>query len=226
MSGKKNEDSISVVEMDKNKYKELVKNTILLKRENENLKQENEEIQKIALDKYNEIKTSVSKSTMSDIFHNIQNNIDEKEKEKNCEMTVSSVFKKKSEAKSSCESSENHKSNNLNNKFSHKSINNSINKSNCKSKSKSPNSDEEYSSEESEFIDDSDSENNTEITSESGIYRTATTDDGINRTYKKLNDEMKRISNINNKMSNKDIANRINFLINGLRILDDLRNKK
>lgn len=223
---KKSEESISVVEIDKKKYKELVKNQILLKRENENLKIENDEIQKLALDKYNEIKTCVSKSTMSDVFQGIQNNIEYQEKckknnfNRKNDTTSSSIFKKRSKS----ENKSSHTS-------SHKSIDKSSHKSNCKSIDKSSELGNQYSSDETNSdniieSDDTSTEYTSEYTSESDIYRIATTDDGINKTYKKLNDEMKKINAIHNCISNEEISNRINFLLNGLKILDNLRNNK
>jgi hypothetical protein len=235
----KKEDSISIIEMDKKKYKELIKNTILLKRENENLKIENDEIQKMALDKYNEIKTSVSKSTMSDIFNNIKNQIEEN-KNDDPTITTSSIFKKKQTTVLSNNSDKNKtnikssiKSIQLINTTEIKNNQNNINQPSkkitiqCKSNESNESvgvTDITDSSKSSDY----ESEESVEYTAESDIYRTATTDDGINKTYRKLNDEMERISKTRDCLSNRDIAKRIEFLLNGLRILDNLKikNKK
>jgi hypothetical protein len=64
----------------------------------------------------------------------------------------------------------------------------------------------------------------------SDIYHATETEDGINKAYSKLNKEMENISKSQKggKMTGKEIAKRINFLLNGLHILDNVKrsNKK
>jgi hypothetical protein len=89
-------------------------------------------------------------------------------------------------------------------------------------------SESEYDSESdsdsySDSYSDSDSSS---YNSDGDIYRTATaTDDGVNKVYKKINNEMDYINRKmkGGKMTNKEVANRINFLLNGLRILDRIK---
>jgi hypothetical protein len=216
---KKNENSESVVEIEKSQYKDLVKNGVLLKRENENLKMENEEIQKIALNELNKMKKSGTHSSISASKKISEKHSDMSHKEEDNEAT-SAVFKRKTDHESS-----RHQSTKKQTSFKTVSVKDSSNSSSVDTDTSSS----------GEFIEDtlggksskSDSSDSTEYTSESDIYRTANTEDGINRTYKKLNDEMERISRTKKykKMSNKEVANRIDFLLNGLGILDKLKGR-
>jgi hypothetical protein len=86
-------------------------------------------------------------------------------------------------------------------------------------------SDSESESSESESEDNESSSYN----SDGDIYKTATaTDDGVNKVYKKINNEMDYIQKKmkGGKMQKKEVVNRINFLLNGLRILDKLNKDK
>jgi hypothetical protein len=60
---------------------------------------------------------------------------------------------------------------------------------------------------------------------EEDIYRTTNTEGGINKAYNKLNKEMEYINKNakGGKMNNKEIVNRINFLLGGFRILDRIK---
>ena len=109
------------------------------------------------------------------------------------------------------------------------------NKKHAKIKSESESEDEEEnetSDEESESGSSqyTDSNSSTSYEDTSDIYRATETDDGINKVYSKINREMDFIEKKQNggKMTGKEVVKRINFLLNGLRILDNVKkiNKK
>lgn len=59
----------------------------------------------------------------------------------------------------------------------------------------------------------------------SDIYHATESEDGINKAYNKLNQEMNQIYKLQKggKMSGKAVVKRINFLLNGLQILDSVK---
>lgn len=64
--------------------------------------------------------------------------------------------------------------------------------------------------------------------SSSNTYYTTETEDGLNEAYNKIN---KQLSNISKKqkggeMNNKQVIKKINLLLNSVRILNDVKNKK
>ena len=130
-------------------------------------------------------------------------------------VSVSSVFKKKGESNVSEKKvlSQQQGGNKSDKKIiSHKS------EDQKKSESQSSNVDS------SEYTD---TESSTEYEDTSDIYRATETDDGINKAYYKLNKEMEYVSKSQNdgKMTGKEVVKRINFLLNGLRILDNVKKK-
>jgi len=68
------------------------------------------------------------------------------------------------------------------------------------------------------------SESSTSYQTESDVYKTVTTEDGLKKAYKKVYKEMDTIANQKGgKMITKEITNRMNFLINCLNILDNIK---
>ena len=84
-------------------------------------------------------------------------------------------------------------------------------------------------SDDSNTFNDSDSSDDDSDTSsfenESDIYRATETEDGFDKAYTKLNNEMEYISKSQKcyKMNGKEIVKRINFLLNGIKILDNVK---
>ncbi len=59
------------------------------------------------------------------------------------------------------------------------------------------------------------------------IYRTANTEDGMEKAYKSINNEMDNLHRNmrGGKINKREVLTRINFLLNGIKILDK-KNKK
>lgn len=92
-------------------------------------------------------------------------------------------------------------------------------------------SDEESESESESQSNSSSSSNNNSSSpyrSEADIYQSATTDDGLNKTYRKINREIEYISKKQKggKMKKREITKRMNFLLDGLSILDKLKRNR
>jgi hypothetical protein len=88
--------------------------------------------------------------------------------------------------------------------------------------STSDDSDPDFEEETTEHTDSSTPYENT-----ADIYRATETDDGIKKAYYKINKEMKYIEKKQNKrrITNKEVVERINFLLNGLKILNKIKKK-
>ena len=86
-------------------------------------------------------------------------------------------------------------------------------------------SDDDETEENTYDSSDETSDSSTSYDDTSDIYRATETEDGINKAYSKLNKEMEYISKSQNKgkMKKKEVISRINFLLNGLRILDNVK---
>lgn len=159
------------------------------------------------------------------------------------QVSVSSIFKKKGEDNKSEKNIMSQQGGNKSDKKvkSHKSEEQKKNKKNAKIKSESESENEsitiknvgldESSSEYTDSSSDSESDDDsTSYEDTSDIYRATETDDEINKAYSKINREMEEIERKQNKgkMTGKEVIRRINFLLNGLRILDNVKrsNKK
>ena len=109
----------------------------------------------------------------------------------------------------------------------HKDKNHIKSESESEDEEESETDDENSEKKSSEYTD---SNSSTEYEDTSDIYRATETDDGINKAYSKINREMEEIERKQNKgkMTGKEVVKRINFLLNGLRILDNVEknNKK
>ena len=146
-------------------------------------------------------------------------------------ISISSIFKKKganNESKKKVLSQQGGNKSDKNIK-SHKSEEKVKNKKHAKIKSESESEDEESETSDDESESGSsnytDSNSSTSYEDTSDIYRATETDDGINKAYSKINREMEFIEKKQNggKMTGREVVKRINFLLNGLRILDNVK---
>lgn len=212
-------------ELIKNYYfnKELIKNY-----KNEfndkyfNLVKENDELKK-QINIYN-LGNHEQNIISSNNIKKMKSNESDKNNElnKDTEVLISSIFKKRSDCISEEKKKKIQDGGELYNNETIKKVN--IKDDEVKTILKKE-SDSELDSFESKLEDDESSSYN----SDGDIYKTATaTDDGINKVYKKINNEMDYIQKKmkGGKMQKKEVVNRINFLLNGLHILDKLNKDK
>jgi hypothetical protein len=200
------------------KYFNLIKENDELKKQINNYNLENREQNIISSNNINRMKSNENEKK--------NNNSNE-----NTEVSVSSIFKKKSdrvseEKNKKIQEGGNKEDNEGNETIAKKSVNIKDDK---KVKTILKKRYTESETEDSETESDSGSESSSSYNSDGDIYRTATaTDDGVNKVYKKINNEMDYIQKKmrGGKMQKREVVNRINFLLNGLRILDKLNKDK
>jgi hypothetical protein len=189
--------------------------------------------------KYIDMKDECEKLKIELKKYNMMKETDEKS---NDNISITSVFKKKDKIKSDdnvLSQLEVKKSDK--NIISQKGGNNSdkkvlLNKSEEKQKNKKQVTVKSESSENSEndsnntssYDSSRDETNDSESSSyedTSDIYRATETEDGMNKAYSKINREMELISKSQKggKMTGKEVVKRINFLLNGLKILDSVK---
>ena len=176
------------------------------------MKDECEKLKK-ELKKYNMIKTTEEQNDNNISVSSIFKKKDKTESEKNIMLQLEI---NKSDNKILSQQGGNKSDKNIK---SHKS---EEKKKHVKIKSESEKSDDE-SDEETET---SESESNsTSYEDTSDIYHATETEDGMSKAYNKLSREMDHISKLqrSGKMKGKEVVKRINFLLNGLQILDSVK---
>ena len=151
--------------------------------------------------------------------------------EENEEVSVSSIFKKKEKSELSDKKIISAKEKSVisqqggNKIVSHKS---EEKKKHAKIKSESEKSDSSSDEEETETSESK--SNSSSYSNTSDIYKATETEDGLNKAYGKLTKEMDTIAKKQKggKISGKEVVKRINFILSGLQILDNVKksNKK
>lgn len=191
--------SDSVMIIPKETYKELIKNKIETKVENENLKLENSEIKKIAIDKYKLLNDDEKKNRINSDLLITKSNMIENEKDEDMTDIISSVFKKKKD----CNSEKQNK------KINHVGVEPVEPFIPFNVKSNSETSDTSLTS----SYDSYDKIN---------LYEATETEDGTNRAYKYISKKVSLTKNLlkGGKISKKQAIQKMKILMDYNEILD------
>lgn len=186
--------------------------------------------------KYNDIREECNKLKNELNIYNKSSVMEEKE-----DNSISSIFKRKdkselSDKKVILNENDNKQKQEIKNVSSQQGGNKTVShkseekKKHAKIKSESEKSDSSSDEEETETTERESESNSSSYDDTSDIYNATATEDGINKAYSKLSREMEQISKMQKggKMKGKEVVKRINFLLSGLQILDNVKksNKK